>query len=91
LILILRHDATDSFQDFYTQLPAIQVYGTRNIRIVDLSIAPLTFSSHSQCSHPPVHLLADVDNLITLSLLGAAYAIAEKGFILFLSRDSVSD
>lgn len=28
--------------------PTLKVYGTKNIRIVDLSVAPLTFSSHPQ-------------------------------------------
>lgn len=46
------------FSSFYCY---IQVYGTRNITIVDSSIVPLT---HSQCRDSPIHLLVDIDYLV---------------------------
>lgn len=29
----------------------LRVYGTKNIRVIDLSIAPLQVAAHTQCKH----------------------------------------
>ena len=39
----------------------IQVYGTKNIRVVDLSIVPLHFAAHTQGKQPRLVSIKDPD------------------------------
>lgn len=38
-----------------------QVYGTNNIRVVDLSVVPLHFAGHTQCMCHPLRPATDSD------------------------------
>lgn len=55
---------------------SLRVYGTRNIRAVDLSIAPLHIAAHTQCKH------SDIEQRIKIQqfrvCLATVYAIAEQ-------------
>lgn len=62
--------------------PTLKVYGTTNLRVVDLSIVPLHFAAHSQgkrCAH--IALIAHGFDYV--AMLATVYVIAEQGEFTF--------
>lgn len=55
---------------------SLRVYGTRNIRVVDLSIAPLHVAAHTQCKHFDIKQRIKTQQFRVF--LATVYAIAEQ-------------
>ena len=65
--------------------PTLKVYGTANVRVVDLSIVPLHIAAHTQgkqCIHVSL-----ITYGIDVAMLATVYVIAEQGkFAIFVRR-----
>jgi hypothetical protein len=68
-------------------LTFFQVYGTKNLRVVDLSIVPLHFGSHSQSKFGGIYItMIRVTDHAWCVGVGVAYGIGEIGMWFSLSR-----
>lgn len=68
----------------YHNIEYIQVYGTQNLRVADISIMPLHINAHPQSQY----FLKQVYNGLTANhpTLATAYVIGEKGTIVFPTK-----
>jgi hypothetical protein len=55
--------------------PTFKVYGTSNLRVVDLGVIPLQLACHTQSPFSPSTPVLSTDIIAA----GVVYAIAEKG------------
>lgn len=55
--------------------PSLRVYGTTNIRVIDLSIIPLHIAAHTQGQH---NLPECFQTSLLINLIAIVYAIAEQ-------------
>lgn len=55
--------------------PTFKVYGTTNLRVVDLGVIPLQLACHTQSACSPTKPVLFTDTIPA----GVVYAIAEKG------------
>ena len=75
--------------------PELKVYGTKNLRIADLSVVPLHVGANTQCTHPrsSASLLNTSLKLITCVLFhpltATAYGLGEIGECLFVPCTAV--